>query len=59
MRVFAAAALAHVYIAWSRMPELQHQLAIPDSATADFLVCRALLRRGTLYEEAVKSLQST
>ena len=55
MRVFAAAALAHVYNAWSRMPELQHQLAIPDSATADFLVCRALLRRGRLYEEAVKT----
>jgi uncharacterized protein YecE (DUF72 family) len=47
--------VAHVYNAWSRMPELQHQLAIPDSATADFLVCRALLRRGRLYEEAVET----
>ena len=45
--------VAHVYNAWSRMPELHHQLAIPDSATADFLVCRALLRRGRPYEEAV------
>src|ERR1700722_5151536 len=27
--------VAHVYNAWSKMPELQHQLAIPDSATAD------------------------
>ena len=35
------------------MPELRHQIAIPDSATADFLVCRALLRRGRVYEEAV------
>ena len=38
--------VAHVYNAWSRMPELREQMAIPDSATADFLVCRALLRRG-------------
>ncbi len=45
--------VAHVYNAWSRMPELRHQLAIPDSATADFLVCRALLRRGRPYENAV------
>ena len=45
--------MAHVYNAWSRMPELRHQIAIPDSATADFLVCRALLRRGRSYEEAV------
>jgi hypothetical protein len=28
-------------------------MAIPDSATADFLVCRALLRRGRPYEDAV------
>ena len=45
--------VAHVYNAWSRMPELQRQLAVPDSATADFLVCRALLRRGRPYEDAV------
>ncbi len=46
--------VAHVYNAWSRMPELRHQIAIPDSATAGFQVCRALLRRGRLYEEAVQ-----
>lgn len=45
--------VAHVYNAWSRMPELRQQMAIPDSATADFLVSRALLRRGRVYEEAV------
>ena len=37
------------------MPELQHQIAIPDSVTADFQVCRALLRRGRVYEDAVKT----
>ena len=46
--------VAHVYNAWSRMPELRHQIAMPDSTTADFRVCRALLRRGRVYEEAVK-----
>lgn len=45
--------VAHVYNAWSKMPELRHQMAIPDSVTADFLVCRALLRRGRSYEDAV------
>jgi len=45
--------VAHVYNAWSRMPELRHQLSIPDSLTADFVVCRALLRFGRPYEEAV------
>jgi uncharacterized protein YecE (DUF72 family) len=46
--------VAHVYNAWSRMPELHRQIAIPGSATADFLVCRALLRYGRVYEEAVQ-----
>ena len=45
--------VAHVYNAWSRMPELRRQIEIPGSATAGFQVCRALLRRGRLYEEAV------
>ena len=45
--------VAHVYNAWSKMPELRHQMAIPDSVTADFLVSRALLRRGRSYEDAV------
>jgi uncharacterized protein YecE (DUF72 family) len=47
--------VAHVYNAWSRMPELRQQIAIPDSATADFLVSRALLRRGRVYEQAVEA----
>ena len=45
--------VAHVYNAWSRMPELRRQIAIPDSATADFIVSRALLRFGRSYEDAV------
>jgi uncharacterized protein YecE (DUF72 family) len=45
--------VAHVYNAWSKMPELGRQIAIPESVTADFLVCRALLRHGRVYEDAV------
>jgi uncharacterized protein YecE (DUF72 family) len=45
--------VAHVYNAWSKMPELHQQIAIPGSATADFQVCRALLRHGRVYQEAV------
>src|ERR1039458_3861833 len=48
-----ARGVAHVYNAWTRMPELRRQVEIPGSATAGFLVCRALLRQGRPYEEAV------
>ena len=48
-----ARGVAHVYNAWSRMPDLGSQLAIPGSATAGHLACRALLRRGRVYENAV------
>jgi len=48
-----ARGVAHVYSAWTRMPELRRQIEIPGSATAGFLVCRALLRQGRPYEEAV------
>jgi uncharacterized protein YecE (DUF72 family) len=46
--------VSHVFNAWARMPELKVQLAMPDSVTADFVVSRALLRRGRPYEQAVK-----
>jgi uncharacterized protein YecE (DUF72 family) len=48
-----ARGVAHVFNAWSKMPELRQQMAIPGSATADFQVCRALLRHGRVYQEAV------
>lgn len=54
---FAALArrnVAHVFNAWTRMPTLTEQIAIPESFTADFAVVRALLRRGRGYENAVK-----
>lgn len=46
--------VAHVFNAWSRMPELDSQLAIPKAFTANFVVSRALLRRGRSYENAVQ-----
>jgi uncharacterized protein YecE (DUF72 family) len=48
---------AHVFNAWTRMPELSDQLAIPDAFTADFTVARALLKKDRTYEEAVKRFQ--
>jgi len=45
--------VAHVFNAWSRMPELRAQLNAPGVFTAGFNVCRALLRRGRAYEQAV------
>lgn len=46
--------VAHVYNAWTRMPGVSTQIELPGSRTADFLVCRALLKQGRPYEEAVK-----
>lgn len=45
--------VAHVFNAWTRMPEISQQMALPEVFTADFTVVRALLRRGRPYEEAV------
>jgi uncharacterized protein YecE (DUF72 family) len=53
--VLRARGAAHVYNGWSRMPELPMQLRIPDASTAGFVVARALLRRGRVYEEAVRA----
>lgn len=44
---------AHVFNAWTRMPDLQRQMQLPEVYTAEFTVSRALLRRGRPYEEAV------
>jgi len=45
--------VAHVFNAWSGMPELGEQMAMSGSFTAPFTVARALLRKGRTYEEAV------
>ncbi len=44
---------AHVFNAWTKMPPLSEQIALPGAYTADFTVVRALLREGRPYEHAV------
>jgi uncharacterized protein YecE (DUF72 family) len=45
--------VAHVFNAWTRMPDLSEQMHVPEVYTADFTVARALLRKGRPYETAV------
>jgi uncharacterized protein YecE (DUF72 family) len=49
--------VAHTFNAWTRMPTLPDQAAIPEAFTADFVVVRALLARGRAYENAVRDLE--
>jgi uncharacterized protein YecE (DUF72 family) len=44
---------AHVFNAWTKMPPLGEQIAMPLAFTTDFTVVRALLRAGRPYETAV------
>jgi len=48
---------AHVFNSWTKMPPLDEQLAIDEAFSADFTVCRALLRPGRTYEQAVGTFQ--
>ena len=45
--------VAHVFNSWTRMPPIGHQLDLPGSISASFIVARALLRPGRTYDEAV------
>jgi uncharacterized protein YecE (DUF72 family) len=45
--------VAHIFNAWTRMPTLSDQIALPEAFTADFAVVRALLQKGRAYEDAV------
>ena len=49
--------VAHVFNAWTRMPDVGKQIALPDAFTADFSVARALLTKGRPYEQAVKTFE--
>lgn len=50
----AAHGAAHVFNAWTRMPELGQQASLPGAFTTNFAVVRALLSRGRSYEQAVQ-----
>jgi uncharacterized protein YecE (DUF72 family) len=47
--------VAHVFNAWTRMPTVAEQIAMPGAFTANFSVVRALLQKGVTYEKAVES----
>jgi uncharacterized protein YecE (DUF72 family) len=47
--------VAHIFNAWTRMPEITEQIQLPEVFTADFTVARALLRKGRPYEAAVEN----
>ncbi len=47
--------VAHVFNSWTRMPSIGEQLSLRDSVTGPFLICRALLRPGRLYADAVEA----
>ncbi|MSR65033.1 MAG: DUF72 domain-containing protein [Verrucomicrobiae bacterium] len=47
--------VAHTFNSWTRMPTVGDQLARRGSLSADVVVCRALLKPGRTYEEAVRS----
>jgi uncharacterized protein YecE (DUF72 family) len=55
--VLAKHNVAHVFNAWTRMPELDQQAQIPEAFTADFTVVRALLKRGRAYDVAVQTFE--
>ena len=49
--------VAHVFNAWTRMPELREQMEFGGSFSADFTVARALLAKDRAYEAAVRAFE--
>jgi uncharacterized protein YecE (DUF72 family) len=54
LRALRETGVAHVLSSWTRMPSLHEQMNLPGVFTAPFSVCRALLRPGRDYNEAVR-----
>lgn len=52
-KALASHNVAHVFNAWTRMPDLETQIELPGAFTADFTVARALLKHGQAYDDAV------
>ena len=55
--LLASHGVAHVLNAWTRMPDLGTQMALPGAFTADFSVVRALLSQGRGYDDAVRAFE--
>lgn len=49
--------VAHVFNAWTRMPELGEQVGCEEAYTADFIVARALSPQGQSFEQAIEKFQ--
>ncbi len=49
--------VAHVFSAWTRMPEMGVQAGMPGAFTGECVPARALLRCGRAYEAAVKQFE--
>jgi uncharacterized protein YecE (DUF72 family) len=45
--------VAHVFNAWTRMPEVSEQMRLESAFTTDFFAARFLLRKGRPYQAAV------
>jgi uncharacterized protein YecE (DUF72 family) len=55
--ILAHHGVAHVFNAWTRMPTVAEQIAMPGAFTASFTVVRALLQKGRTYDQAVAMFQ--
>jgi uncharacterized protein YecE (DUF72 family) len=55
--LLASHGVAHVFNAWTRMPDLAAQGELSGAFTADFAVVRALLSKGRSYEQAVQTFE--
>jgi uncharacterized protein YecE (DUF72 family) len=49
--------VAHCFNAYTRMPGLDEQVQLEGAFTADFTACRALLKQGRGYSDAVDTFQ--
>jgi len=53
--LLASHGVAHVFNAWTRMPEIAAQMEMPGAFTADHIVARCLLRKGRTFEQGVEA----
>lgn len=57
LRVLRDNGVAHCFNSWTRMPSVAEQLKMPEIFTANFAVCRFLLKPGRTYQQAVDLFQ--
>ena len=52
-QMLSSHSVAHVFNAWTRMPELSEQMQLAGAFTTDFFAARLLLRKDRAYQQAV------